>query len=143
MNNEIQRPKVGIGVIVIKDGKILIGKRTTSHGAGTYAFPGGHLEHLESFEDCAKRETMEEAGIEIENVRFSFVTNLVAYAPKHYVHLGLVADWKSGDPKVCEPDKCGGWDWYDFDNLPTPLFTGCDVSIDCYQKGIHYVAEIK
>ncbi len=62
------KPKVGIGVMILKDGKVLLGKRKGSHGAGQYAFPGGHLEYMESFEDCARRETREECGIEIQNI---------------------------------------------------------------------------
>ena len=48
--NNVERPKVGVGVMVFKDGKILLAKRKGSHGAGEYAFPGGHLEFGESFE---------------------------------------------------------------------------------------------
>lgn len=50
-------PKVGIGVMIFKDGKVLLGKRKGSHGDGEYSFPGGHLNYMESFEDCAQRET--------------------------------------------------------------------------------------
>src|SRR5690606_16071274 len=89
------KPKVGIGVMIVHDGKVLLAKRKGSHGADQYAFPGGHLEHGESFAECAIRETMEEAGIEINNVRFLFVANVLTYMPKHYVHLTLLADWVS------------------------------------------------
>ena len=140
---ENEQIKVGIAVMVMKEGKVLLGKRIGSHATGTYGFSGGKLEYMESFEDCAKRETMEEAGIEIDNVRFSFVTNLTAYPPRHYVHLGFIADWKSGEPKVCEPDKFESWGWYDLDNLPKPLFTGCDVSVECYKNNVHYIPSIK
>jgi 8-oxo-dGTP diphosphatase len=51
-----QRPRVGVGVIVVKNGLVLIGKRKGSHGEGQWAWPGGHLEYMESFLDCAKRE---------------------------------------------------------------------------------------
>ncbi len=124
MQTSDQRPKVGIGVVIFKDGKVLLGKRKNAGGDGEdeYAGPGGHLEHMESFEECAKRETLEEAGIEIQNVRFLSLYNLKNYAPKHYVNIGLVADWKSGEPKVMEPDKCESWEWYDLQNLPANLY---------------------
>jgi 8-oxo-dGTP diphosphatase len=54
------RPKVGVAVIVVKDTRILLGKRVNSHGSGTWQFPGGHLEFGEPIEDCAKRELFEE-----------------------------------------------------------------------------------
>jgi len=36
------RPLVGIAVIVIKNCRVLLGERKNAHGAGTWAFPGGH-----------------------------------------------------------------------------------------------------
>jgi len=62
-----KKPKVGVGIIVIKDNKVLLGKRKNSHGEGSWCFPGGHLEFNESLENCAKREVLEETGIEIKN----------------------------------------------------------------------------
>ena len=64
--------------MIFKDGKVLLGKRKGSHGVGEYAWPGGHMEYMESFEGCAKQETMEETGVEIENLRFLRVMNLKA-----------------------------------------------------------------
>ncbi|MDO8518199.1 MAG: NUDIX domain-containing protein [bacterium] len=119
---EAQRPKVGVGVVIIKDGKILLGKRKGAHGAGQYAGPGGHLEHMESIEECAKREVLEETGLQIENVRFFCLSNLKVYAPKHYVDIGVITDWKSGDPQVLEPDRVESWVWYDPEEIPAPLF---------------------
>ena len=107
--NKEQRPKVGIGVMIIKDGKVLLGKRKGSHGAGEFAWPGGHMEYMESFADCAKREVQEETGMEIENIRFLRLMNLKDYAPKHYVDIGLLAEWKSGEPKIMEPDEIVEW----------------------------------
>lgn len=104
-----QKPKVGIGVMILKGGKVLLHKRKRSHGDGEYAFPGGHLECMESFEECAKRETREECGIEIESIRFQFAANVRKYAPRHYVHIGLIADWKNGEPRILEPEKCESW----------------------------------
>ncbi len=133
------RPKVGIGIMILKKGKILLGKRKGSHGEGEYSFPGGHLEYMELFEKCAKRETKEECGIEIENIKFQFLSNVTKYVPKHYVHIGLIADWKSGKPEVLEPEKCESWDWYAIDNLPRPLFEMCRQGIDCYKTGENYI----
>lgn len=129
---------VGIGVMVIKDGKVLAGKRKGSFAPGKYSWPGGKMHYMESFEDCARREVREETGIEIENVRFLRLMNFKDHAPKHFVDIGLVADWKSGEPKVMEPDKCEGWNWYDIDNLPEPLFE-CEYSdIEAYKTGKNF-----
>ncbi len=136
-----QKPKVGVGVMIFKEGKILLGKRKGSHGSGEYAFPGGHLEYMESFVDCAKREIDEECGIEVENISFQYVGNIVKYAPKHYVHIGLTADWKSGTPKVLEPDKVETWDWYDMEELPKPMFEMSELAIKYHKTGENYIDE--
>ncbi|WKZ26560.1 MAG: NUDIX domain-containing protein [Candidatus Paceibacterota bacterium] len=134
-----QRPKVGVGVMILKENKILLGKRKGSHGEGEYAFPGGHLEYMESFADCARREVNEECGIEIENIHFQYLANIIKYAPKHYTHIGLVADWKSGEPKVLEPEKSESWGWYEIDNLPLPIFEMCKLAVQCHKTGKNYL----
>ncbi len=134
-NNE---PKVGVGVMIFKNGKVLLGKRRSSHGSGEYAWPGGHMEHMESFDECARREVMEEAGIEIGNIRFLRLLNFKDYAPKHYVDIGLIADWKSGEPQIMEPEKCESWDWYDLDNLPQPLFKALPTYFESLDTGKNF-----
>ena len=125
--------------MILKNGQVLLSKRKGSHGEGEYSFPGGHLEYMESFEDCAKRETKEECGIEIENIKFLYLANVTKYAPKHYVHIGLVASWKSGEPQVLEPDKSEKWGWYSLDKLPNPMFEFCTLSVKCYKTGQNYL----
>lgn len=133
-----QQPKVGIGVMIIKDGKVLLGKRKGSHGAGEYAWPGGHMEYMESFEGCAKREIKEETGMEINNIRFLRLLNLKTYAPKHYVDIGLMADWESGEPQVMEPHKVESWNWYEMDALPEPLFSTIETYFEAYKTGKNF-----
>jgi len=128
-------PSVGVGVMIFKDGKILLGKRKASHGDGEYAFPGGHLDYMESYEGCARRETKEETGIEIKNVRFQLLSNMKEYAPKHYVHIGMIADWSSGEPQVLEPEKSESWSWYSLDQLPRPIFVTTELAVRAKQGG--------
>ena len=62
-------PQVGVGVLILRDGKVLLGRRKGSHGAGCWSAPGGHLEFGETLEDCAAREVLEETGLKIRNRR--------------------------------------------------------------------------
>ncbi|EXJ83525.1 hypothetical protein A1O1_07148 [Capronia coronata CBS 617.96] len=57
--------------------KFLLGMRLGSHGADTWALPGGHLEFNETFEECAAREVLEETGLVLdpESLRFLTATN--------------------------------------------------------------------
>lgn len=132
MSTEL-KPNVGVGVLVVKNGKILMSRRKNAHGAGQLAFPGGHLEHLESFESCARRETQEECGIEIQNVRFMLLYNMTAYAPKHYVHVTMIADWASGEPVNLEPDKSEFFQWMDLDEITGSMFDSAKVSLEHYR----------
>uniref|UniRef100_V5EQ99 Nudix hydrolase domain-containing protein n=2 Tax=Kalmanozyma brasiliensis (strain GHG001) TaxID=1365824 RepID=V5EQ99_KALBG len=76
-------PRVGVAVFVINEkGHVLIGKRTGSHGAGTLALPGGHLELHESFFDCAAREVYEETGLILEPPQVSAQSELLSHSPR-------------------------------------------------------------
>lgn len=116
-------PKVGVGVLVIEDGRVLLGRRKGSHGAGSWSAPGGHLEFGESIDDCARREVLEETGMQICELRHGPFTNDIFHVERrHYVTVFVLASRESGEPEVIEPDKCEGWAWFDWDHLPEPLF---------------------
>jgi 8-oxo-dGTP diphosphatase len=132
---ETPAPQVGIGLLVVKDGKFLLGKRISSHGTGEYSGPGGHLEYGESFETCALREMAEEVGkdFRVKNLRVLCVSNILKYMPKHYVDIGMVAEWDTGEPVVMEPHKLESWDWYSEHELPHPLFASVKQYIETYK----------
>ena len=132
-----KRPQVGVGLIIIKGNKVLLGKRKGSHGHGEYASTGGHLENGETLEECVWRELKEEAGsdIKIKNLRFLCLINLRSYLPKHYIDIGFVADWQSGEPKVIELHKKESWEWFDIDNLPNPIFEPVPIYLEAYKTG--------
>jgi 8-oxo-dGTP diphosphatase len=123
MKQKGKRPKVGIGVIVNKEGKILLGKRLNAHGEGSWSFPGGHLEFGESWEACARREVMEETNLSIKNLRFYNVTNdIFTDEEKHYITIFMTGDYEAGELKNLEPHKCEKWAWFNWENLPENLF---------------------
>lgn len=136
------RPTVGIGLLLVRDGKVLLGKRKSSHGTGEYGGPGGHLENGESFEECILRELAEEAGpnVKVTDLRFLCLTNLTKYAPRHYVDIGMTAEWVSGEPVTMEPHKLESWAWYDIDALPEPLFGVEPNYITAFKTGQAYFA---
>lgn len=120
---ETEKPGVGTGVYIWKDGKVLFGKRIGKAGKGTWSPPGGKLDRYESVEECVIRETREETGLTIQNPKFIHFTNDVELDAKiHFVTLHFSADWITGDPQVMEPDKFECWEWFDWGALPSPLF---------------------
>lgn len=134
------RPQVGIGLLIVRGNGVLLGKRKGSHGEGLYASTGGHMEQGESIEDCVLRELAEEAGpnIKIKNLGFLCVTNFRDHLPKHYLDIGMVAEWESGEAIVMEPDKKDDWLWFEVDNLPSPLFGIIPNYIEAYKTGKNF-----
>ena len=131
----IDRPKVGIGVVIVNaEGKVLIGRRTGSH-ARYYSIPGGHLELGETFEAAAAKEVKEETGLEIINpIVFCVTNNLRTYREegKHYVSICLLVTKFNGVPANLEPEKCEGWNWIDPHELPQPHFDASENATRCY-----------
>src|SRR5215831_6036473 len=83
---------VGVAVLVRRGDDVLLTHRKGSHGAGTWAPPGGHLDIGESFEDCAIREVREETGVTITKPRFLAVTNdIFVDEGRHYATIWLEA----------------------------------------------------
>lgn len=117
-----QNPRIGVGVIVIHDGKVLLGKRKGSHGAGEWSFPGGHLEFGETVESCAFRELSEETGLKALSAHMGPWVNDI-FEEKHYVTLFVFVDKFEGDLELLEPHKCERWEWFEGNAIPNPLFT--------------------
>ncbi|KAH7917817.1 hypothetical protein BV22DRAFT_1100824 [Leucogyrophana mollusca] len=113
--------RVGVGVFVLNErGQFVLGKRKGSHGAGTWALPGGHLELQESFESCAEREVREETGLEVTDLGFLTATNdIMVSENKHYVtvFVGCRVKGEKTVPEVREPNKCERWEWVTWSEL--------------------------
>ena len=137
---------VGVGVMILKDSKLLLGKRhedpgmATSllKGAGTWTMPGGKLDFGESFEEGAKRETLEETGLTINKLNVMCVNN-DKIETAHFVTIGLLCEDFSGEPKVMEPDKITEWRWFDLDKLPNPLYFPSARILENYLKKQFYI----
>ena len=125
---EIERvAKSAVAVFIRgKGGKILFGKRKNplrGYGDNQWQLAGGKLGHLEDWIACCKREAKEEAGVDIDNVKFLTARNYPRpEIDTHYVCLFFMADHVGGEPTVMEPDKCSEWKWFDPSNTPEPTF---------------------
>jgi len=110
---------VGIGVLVFRKGKILLGNRVNKKHAG-WSPPGGHLEEGESFEEGAARELREETGLSASGFRVVGATSDVFPDGVHYVTIFLKAEKTAGEPKP--NNEFGGLKWFSPSALPKPLF---------------------
>jgi 8-oxo-dGTP diphosphatase len=132
-------PRVGVGVMVWRDGKILLGERRGAHGETTWGWCGGHLEAGESLEACAVRETFEETGLVIEAADLAplCVHNVLAYG-RHYVDIEFWTGTAIGEPVVREVSKTRSWRWCGLDDLPTPLFEPVRLAISSWRDGLWF-----
>lgn len=117
------RPKVGVGVIIWHENKVLMQERIGAHGEGTWSFPGGHLEFGEALEACAARETEEEVGVCLGAPRVVSVTNDVFEDEgKHYITVFVQGHLESGVPRVAESHRARRVGWFAWEDMPRPLF---------------------
>ena len=59
-------PKVGVGVLVVHEGKILLVRRTMMPERGKWSIPAGFIDHGEDPEEVAVREAYEETNLRVE-----------------------------------------------------------------------------
>ena len=129
--------KVGLTLMVIRDGKILLGQRKNTETAdGEWANPGGRMDYGEEPVKGAIRELEEETGLIIKGENISFLCYMNEFFPenkKHYLTHYFVTENAQGEVELKEPDKCEKWKWFDFDNLPENTFWTIKEAIKKFQ----------
>ncbi len=141
-NENALRPLVGVGVIFIRDGSIFLAKRAGSHGDSTWGSAGGHLEFGESLEDCARREAKEELGVDVGEMTFLCLSNVVDYGV-HYVDIEFLGDIGDQTPSVIEENTVTEIGWFPLDDLPETLFTPVRSAVASLRTGsIYYNAMV-
>ncbi|MDO8513472.1 MAG: NUDIX domain-containing protein [bacterium] len=116
-------PIIGTGIYILNDkAELLLMKRISPNGPGTWSPAGGHLEFGEAFDDCVRREAKEEWGIDVGNIRLLGLTNDIYQANKHSVTLHFACSITKGEPTITEPHNFTEIGWFKLNNLPSPLF---------------------
>ncbi|MDD5169028.1 MAG: NUDIX hydrolase [Syntrophales bacterium] len=98
-------PRVGIGAIVAKDGKVLMVKRAAAPNQNRWAIPGGMLELGETLQEGAEREIMEETGLRIKAGKPIYAFDFMERDEEgrlhfHYVIVDLEAVYLGGEIKA-------------------------------------------
>jgi len=150
MGDDKKKVGAGFGVLILRNGKVLLGRRhedpekadTVFMLTGTWTMPGGKLHFGESFEQGAIREVLEETGMQLKNPKVICVNNdKNEYA--HFITIGLLAKDEDviGEPRVMEPDEITEWRWFDLDNLPEKMYFPSLRVLTNYKEKKFYIKE--
>jgi 8-oxo-dGTP diphosphatase len=125
------KPEAGCGAAIRDEtGRLLLIQRLREPEAGAWGLPGGKIDFGERAEVTARREIEEELGIVIELAGLACVAETIdAGDGRHWVAPVYAAKIVSGTPRIMEPEKHGGWGWFDLADLPEPLTTPAKVYI--------------
>ena len=98
-------PVVGVGALILKEGKILLSKRLNEPAKGKWSIPGGVVELGEKIEDAVIRETKEETGLSVVDpilvdVVDSIDADDLGKIRYHYIIIDFYVRVKDGVPKA-------------------------------------------
>lgn len=113
-----KQPIIGVGAVIIKDGKILLEKRKNEPGKGKWSIPGGLVELGESVEQTVIREVKEETGLEVEKPEhIDVVDNVVrddnSEIKYHFVIIDYFVKLKGGTMKATSDAEELRWVTFD------------------------------
>ncbi|KKI90610.1 NUDIX hydrolase [Bacillus sp. SA1-12] len=114
---------IGVGALVIKDGKFLLVKRAHNPGKGYWTNPGGYIEQLESIEDTIVREVEEEAGIKAKVRSVVAIRDLPRSV--HNLYIAFAMDYLEGipSPDGIESDEAGFYSIEETESMNVAPFT--------------------
>ena len=121
INNEYpKRPIAGVGVVVFRNEEVLLVKRKKAPYKGQWSIPGGKQLPGETVTQAARRELMEETGVEVNELTLIDVIDIIVPDEEgkilyHYIVADFRAHWLSGE---CSP----GYDaqdvhWFNLNKL--------------------------
>jgi ADP-ribose pyrophosphatase YjhB (NUDIX family) len=96
------RPHVGVGILLVRDKRLLLIKRKYNPDAGYWSIPGGHLDLGEEVEKAAEREAFEETGFKVKVTKLAGIIDKIMYDDVrkiefHYVLLNFFVEQIEGD----------------------------------------------
>ena len=130
-------PLVGVGAIIIEDGRVVLVKRAHPPLQAEWSIPGGVLEVGELVRDAAIREAREETGLTVEPGELLGVYDRILRDPDqrvqyHYVLIDFLCRRVAGDLAAASDAAEVGW--FTPDKLPG--LNLAEDTLDVIQKGL-------
>lgn len=117
-------PQVGVGAVVVQQGRVLLVQRGRPPGAGLWAIPGGRQRLGETLQQAAEREILEETGVVIRATAPIYTCEHLERDEQggvryHYVIVDLAAEYVSGVPQAGDDASAACWvAWSELGALP-------------------------
>lgn len=113
-------PKVGVGVVLFRGSEVLLIRRGTPPMLGQWSIPGGRQEWGETLEATARRELLEEAGVEagpliLVDAIDAITRDEAGEIAFHYTLVDYAGLWTAGEARA--GDDCAAVDWVGLDAL--------------------------
>ncbi len=115
-----ERPIAGVGVVVFRNEEVLLVKRKKAPYKGQWSIPGGKQRLGETVTKAARRELMEETGVEVNELTLIDVIDIIVPDEEgkilyHYIVADYRAHWLSGE---CSPgDDAQDVQWFNLNKL--------------------------
>lgn len=118
----IDFPGVGTGLAILRDGKLLLYRRTRPPEAGHWNIVGGKVDHMEHSAEACRREAEEETGLVVGDIGLLLVSEQIFDRDRHHwISVIYKTSDIQGEARVTEPEKLPEFGWFDLDQLPSPL----------------------
>lgn len=116
-----EHPIIGVGAVIIENGRVLLAKRAHPPIAGHWSIPGGALEVGELVREAAVREAREETGLIVESGELLGVFDRVLRDPEqrvqyHYVLIDFLCRPIGGE--LCAASDAAEVRWFTREELP-------------------------
>ena len=92
-----RNPAPTVSVLVVQDGKVLLGKRSSEPGRGKWAMPSGYVEYKDDFVSAAIREVKEETGLDVKINSILYVQSAYISPEYHFLTVFLLAQVLGGE----------------------------------------------
>ncbi len=108
-----QPPRIEISTIVVKNGRVLLGKRQNAQGGYDWSVPRGRLNQGEIIEECALKQLADETGLKALSLHQGPWT---LDSDAQTLSLFVFIDLFDNESALTTP-----FQWFDWNDLPSPL----------------------
>ncbi len=105
-----------VQVLFLCNGEVALGFRQNVEAENNlWGFPSGRVEVGESFEAAAKREALEEVGVQVQSLnQLALINDSKGNEHKFFVCNGWRGELKNAEPELCKEIR-----WFSYENMPS------------------------